>query len=155
MQTRPDTRLRRTCATWLSWLLAGGVLFSATALCYAAPPAPGHPIIGTWRFYISGFNCTETLDFRPDGTAHDFSGAEETFSRYTVSDQLTERGYYVLVETVTQTNGKPDCTGNRTPVGDVAVGYLVPKSGGRFMLCLDQALAECFGPMVRAARPSS
>lgn len=132
--------------------LATGVLIAATTLCNGSPPRVGHPIIGTWRLYAQGASCIETWEFRADGTSHNYSGLEQSTSQYTISDQPTAACYYILVDTVVETNGQPDCLGNAVPVGDRAVAYLVPASADQFRLCLDLALSDCF-TMVRAAKP--
>jgi hypothetical protein len=132
--------------------VATGVLIAATTLCYASPPGIGHPIIGTWRLYAQEGSCIETWEFRADGTSHNYSGLEESTSQYTISDEPTSAGYYILVDTIVDTNGQPDCLGNTVPIGDRSVGYLVPAPGDQFRLCLDLALGDCF-TMVRAAKP--
>ncbi len=134
--------------------LAIGILIFAVTLCSASPPRPLHLIIGTWRLYVPEANCIETWEFRADGTSHNYSGSEESISQYTVSDEPTAAGYYILLDTITETNGQPDCLGNTVPVGDRATGYLVPAPGDQLRLCSDTALTECF-TMVRVARPNS
>jgi hypothetical protein len=131
--------------------LAAGVLIAASTLCYSSPPKAGHPIIGTWRLYVQQTSCIETWEFRTDGTSHNYSGSEDSKSEYTISDDPTPAGYYILVDTIVETNGQPDCLGNRVPVGDRAIGYLVPALGDQFRLCIDADLTDCF-TMVRAAK---
>src|SRR5262249_30135772 len=46
----------------------------------ATPPSPDHPIVGTWYVYVTDTDCVETWEIRADGTTHNFSGAEESFS---------------------------------------------------------------------------
>src|SRR5262249_8640379 len=128
------------------------VYLVATAPCVAAPSTPGHPIIGVWSVYLADTACAETWDIRADGTTHNVSGAEESFSEYTTSASLTAKGYYVFKDRITKTNGRPDCMGTLTPVGDAATDYLVPLPGDRFKLCRDSALAQCVGLLVRAPK---
>lgn len=132
--------------------VATAVLIAVATPCDAGPPRVGHPIIGTWRLYAQDGSCIETWEFRPDGTSHNYSGLEESTSRYTISDEPTAAGYYVLVDGIVETNGQPDCLGKTVPVGDLAVGYLVLAARDQFRLCLDLALSDCF-TMVRAAKP--
>jgi hypothetical protein len=133
--------------------LAIGVQIFAATVCCANPSKSVHLIIGTWRLYAPEANCIETWEFRPDGTSHNYSGLEESISQYRISDESTAAGYYIFVDTITETNGKPDCLGNTVPVGDRATGYLMPAPGDQLRLCFDAALTECF-TMVRAARPA-
>jgi hypothetical protein len=109
--------------------LAATVCFAAM-VCSARPPAPGHPIVGTWRLSVPGTKCQETWRFRADGTAHNVSGSEESTSEYEISDEPNARGYYVLSDTIIEINGQPDCQGGITPVGDHATVYLMPTIEG-------------------------
>lgn len=139
-----------------SWLVSvAAVQLAAATLCVAKPPPPGHSIVGTWRVYVAHTECVETWEIRADGTTHNFSGSEESFSEYEVSATLTERGYYIFTDRITKTNGQPDCGGSVTPVGDLATSFLVPLSGDRFKLCIDPYLTHCPGTMTRASKPAS
>ena len=131
------------------------VQFTAATLCMAKPPPPGHPIVGTWHVYAADTECVETWEIRADGTTHNFSGSEESFSVYEVSAAPTEHGYYILTDTITKTNGQPDCGGSATPVGDRATNFLVPLSGDRFKMCIDPFLTHCPGILTRASKPAS
>ena len=120
----------------------------------ATPPPPKHPIVGTWDVYVTGTDCVETWEIRADGTTHNFSGAEESFSEYQVSRSPNKQGSYIFLDTITRTNGRPDCLGGRTPAGNQATDYLVPLPGDRFKICSDAALADCVGVLVRASPPA-
>jgi len=118
----------------------------------AAPPAPAHPILGSWQLPIPGRHCTETYEYRADGTAHTVSAAEVTDTEYEISATPDEQGTYVVTDTIRASNGRPDCSGHITPVGTPVTLYLAPLRGG-FLLCFDAALARCIGPMTRIAPP--
>jgi len=138
-----------------SWLVfVAAAQLGAAALCVAKPPPPGHPILGTWRVYVADTECVETWEIRADGTTHNFSGSEESFSEYEVSPTVTERGYYIFTDKITKTNGQPDCGDYVTPVGDRATSFLVPLSGDLFKLCIDPNLIRCIGTMARASKPA-
>ena len=130
-------------------VLAGISLMSAVT-CLAAPPSPGHPIVGTWQVHGPGTDCIESWYFGPDGTTHNQSGDEDSYSEYSISDKPTAEGYYILIDTIVQTNGGTDCSGQPgAPIGDIATIYLVPIAENRLKLCFDRKLTMCPGLMVR------
>jgi hypothetical protein len=135
--------------------LLGAVFFLAAAVSLARPPLSGHPIIGTWIIRVRGTACTETWQLHSDGTAFYVSGNERSMSEYEISDQPNADGYFVLSDTVTWTNGKPDCLGTKTPVGDRAVNYLLQTPAGGFMVCNRPSVDACVGPLVRAPHVDS
>ncbi len=122
----------------------------AAAASQAAHPVarPDHPILGTWQLAIPGTGCLETYEYRADGTVHSVSAAEQIDSDFQIGAQPNEAGLYVLEETITSSNGKPDCSGRITPTDKPLTLYLAPLRGG-FLLCFDAALRRCLGPMLR------
>jgi hypothetical protein len=136
-------------------LLLGAAMLSIATACWARPPAPGHPIVGTWTVTAADAACTETWEFRSDGTTHNVSGGEESTSEYEISELPNPVGAYRLIDTITMTNGQPDCTGNKTPVGDRSVLYLLPITGGGFMFCINLDGSACIGSIVRAVARDS
>jgi hypothetical protein len=136
-------------------LLAATALLAATTA--AGPPPAGHPLVGTWELVLPGSKCVETYDYRADGTSHTVSAAEETDTDYEVAATPGVQGYYELTVTIRKSNGKPDCSGQLTPLGTPFTLYLAPLRGG-FLMCFDPALQRCLGPIMRvsaapAARP--
>jgi len=124
------------------------------AICFARPPASGHPIIGTWNVVVATTACQETWQFRPDGTTHNISGSEESTSDYAMTDQPGENGFFVLDDTITESNDKPDCGGSNTRVGDRAVVYLLPMPDGKFRLCSEASRNSCYALMIRVSQES-
>jgi hypothetical protein len=125
------------------------------AACLAASPAPpGHPLIGTWDLTVPQQHCSETYEFRPDGTRHTVSAAEESEGEYQVSDEPDANGVYTLKDTLTRTNDKPDCGGRVTHLNgpQTVTLYLAPLRGG-FLMCFDADLERCLGPMTRLTGP--
>jgi len=123
----------------------------------ATPAAPhiraDHPFLGRWTWTFKG--CTEIYDHRADGTASVTSGEEVGASKYTISDQPGQGGYYRLVDTVTRSNGQTGCDGTRggTPVGDVAVLFVrFLPSGNEMLICNTESLDQCVGPLWRVHR---
>jgi hypothetical protein len=132
-----------------------GVLCSNAAPCLAEPTASGHPIIGTWSLLVPGTACKETWQFFPDGTSHNVSGSEVSTSNYEIIDWPNLSGYYVLTDTIRETNGKPDCNGGTTLAGDRVVLYLIPVANGGFKICHIDTSVSCIGTMTRVAKPNS
>lgn len=78
------------------------------------------------------------------------SGREVTESTYTLSDTALGAGFFKFDMQVTQTNGKTDCRGNQTPVGQQSTLYLrVQTNGERMILCRDTNLNACMEPLIR------
>ncbi|HTC50453.1 MAG TPA: hypothetical protein VK700_00795 [Steroidobacteraceae bacterium] len=137
------------------WRACVAVWFFGATFGFAEPPTGGTPIVGLWQVVGANAKCVETWNFRADGTSHNFSGSEESFSEYQLSAFSSEKGYYVLTDTITRTNGQPDCTGRPTPVGDRATIFLVPLSNDEFKICLDTMVRLCVGTMTRTTRPTA
>jgi len=138
--------------------LRSAILVTVCLLATAAsarPPMTGHPIIGTWLLQVSGTTCRETWQFHPDGTTFNASGDERSTSEYEISDRPNSEGYYVLSDIIRATNGKPDCFGKATPIGDRAVNYLLLEPTGEFIVCSSSSHDSCFATMARSTHPDS
>jgi hypothetical protein len=141
-------------------MIRQSIVFTACALaCHAAPAAPpsplrpDHPLLGNWRFTLPDGSCTETHLIKPDGTTIVTSGDEVSESAIEVSDQPDSDGFYRWVDRIVRNNGKKDCAGSSTPVGDVATTWIRFDAGGdRMIMCFDKTLAQCMGPIVRVRR---
>lgn len=115
-----------------------------------APPAP-HPLIGNWNWTLPGKACRETWHYRTDGTRSASSGEETIKSRYEVSALPSLLGFYRVTETVTESNGKPDCSGDlHEAPGEPATRFIQfsPKHD-QFIVCKEESLKACFGPLKR------
>jgi hypothetical protein len=116
----------------------------------AAAAAP-HPLIGTWSWTLPGKQCVETWQYRADGRRLGTSGEEVTQGDYQVPPQPTTTGFYPLTETVTNSNGKRDCSGDLHANGDESVLRFIqfsPKQD-QFIVCKTASLEACFGPLKR------
>ena len=123
-------------------------LLAVVSTARADPLRPDHPMIGAWRVSIDG--CTETYRVDRSGAMRVTSAQQVSTSRVEISDQPSDKGFYKWVDTVVDDNGKKDCGGHVTPVGDVAVDYILmsPKHD-RFLMCSEEATQTCLGPFVR------
>ncbi len=123
---------------------------AAHTLAAQAEPAPAPSLAGSWQYRARGQNCTEQYFFRTDGTLMVTSSREVTESSYVLNPEGVAGGFYKFDTQVTQTNGKADCRGNQTPVGQQSHLYLrFQANGERLVLCRDANLSACMGPLIR------
>lgn len=134
-------------------LLVSGLLGAASPLLAAGPPAaaPGQPIVGTWSWVTFGGSCTETWQFRPNGTMLGTSGEEVAEKKYEMAATPDAGGFYRLVETVVRQNDKKDCSGALLEgPGEQSTRYIqFSPQGDKLLVCQTAALSACFGPLRR------
>jgi hypothetical protein len=139
-------------------------LLLITALCVgsahsiaadpASAPAVGvHPITGKWIWKLHSNACTETLEFRGDGSRFGTSGDEVTEGQYQITPKPSLLGFYRLTETLTVANGKRDCSGDLHAVGEESMTRYVQFSPKHDLLivCKSESLQACYGPLRRVA----
>jgi hypothetical protein len=109
------------------------------------------PLVGSWTYQVPGTECIETHTFHGDGSRVFVSNREQGESAYRLLPELTPEGFFVLVDTITSTNGQENCSGEAgAPVGDKALLYLrFNPSGDQVLMCRSTELGSCFGPFVR------
>ena len=131
-------------------LLVSTLFLIASAYCGAAELSPTHPIIGSWRVEVPGTSCSETYTFKSDGTTSVRSAGEVTETKFVISPKPRASGYYKIKDTITKTNGKPDCTGSSSPAGDVVRVFVrFDNSGSSFSFCKTEEQAGCVGPFTK------
>jgi hypothetical protein len=138
--------------------LAIGIAMLQSAAKAAPPhrPKTNHPILGTWVFAVPDTDCEETYYVRQDGTTLVTSGAEVAESVFEVDDEASEKGFYRNTDRIVKDNGKPDCAGNVTKVGTEVTNYIhFHPSGNMMIICRDESLDACFGPLYRLGGESS
>lgn len=134
----------------LALLAAAAALLSPLANAADAAVAPGHPIIGTWRFTVPDGSCAETYRFRGDGTSLVTSGEEVAETEFRVSAKPSRNGFYEWVDTIVKDNGKKDCAGQITDVGRKTTTFIqFDAAGQRFIVCRGESHDACFGPLRR------
>lgn len=130
-------------------------LLCSFASAQAGGPVPAtpaqHPIVGSWTWTLPGKPCAETYKYRTNGTRTGTSGKEATLSDYEISPFPSLLGFYRLVETVTDTNGKRDCSGDLHEESDERVTRFIQFSpkGDQLIVCKTESLQACFGPLQR------
>ena len=150
-------------------LLFMAALFGSFSAAQAADPvspprksptlsAPGtassampHPLVGTWSWTLPGKACAETWQYRADGSRLGTSGEEVTRGDYQIPPAPSALGFYRLVDTVTNSNGKRDCSGDLHESSDESVTRFIQFSPQRdqFIVCKAESLQACFGPLNR------
>jgi hypothetical protein len=118
--------------------LALALAVLATA-AQAAKPRADHPLLGMWEVKLPDGRCTETYQFKPDGS-----------SLVTSADQPDDEGFYAMHDKLVRDNGKPDCLGEvMAPGHEVDRFILFHPSGKLFLMCEQAALDSCIGPFRR------
>ena len=110
-----------------------------------------HPISGQWTWTLPGKVCTETLQYRTGGKRLGSSGEQVTESEFQITPLPGLLGFYRLVETVTQSNGKPDCAGDLHEAAGNSVTRFIQLSPrlDQMIVCREESLKACFGPLKR------
>jgi hypothetical protein len=141
--------MNRTAAALIA-SLAGLISIDAGA----APLRADHPLLGTWELKLPNSTCVDRMTFLQSGRVLTTSGAEVGESDSEIADQPDNRGFFKWIDKVVTDNGKADCVGSVTPVGDVAVDYIrLDESGDHFALCFSESKSNCVGPYVRRRLP--
>jgi hypothetical protein len=138
-----------TGATCIAWAVLATLPVSVIA-AGTARIAPSHPLVGVWQFALPDGSCTETYLIRADGTTTVQSGEEHSESTFEISARPSAKGFYKWTDRVVRSNGKPDCGGSKTPVGTQSTLYVRMNPDSDVMiLCADETLDRCIGPLVR------
>jgi hypothetical protein len=129
--------------------LALALAVLATA-AQAAKPRADHPLLGMWEVKLPDGRCTETYQFKPDGSSLVTSAAEVAESEFSIADQPDDEGFYAMHDKLVRDNGKPDCLGEvMAPGHEVDRFILFHPSGKLFLMCEQAALDSCIGPFRR------
>jgi hypothetical protein len=113
----------------------------------------GHPLVGTWRIDLQDGKCFEEYDVRVNGTKFSRSGEERNESEHSISVVPSSSGFYKWIDKITKNNGKPDCSGGFTKLGNVAVNYIrLHPSGQRLLLCEAEDMKSCYAELYRKAQ---
>ena len=120
-----------------------------------ANAARAHTLVGSWSWTLFNGQCTETLQYRPDGVLISTSGDAVTAWRYSADAAPSAQGFYKLTETSTRYNGKKDCYGDVVDEeGLLATRYMqLNPAKDRLIVCKSASLAECYGPLKREPLP--
>jgi hypothetical protein len=156
--TRHRHALRGALATAAA--LGGLLLTLASAPVHAAVGTPGtapvageaaRALVGTWRWSREGDQCTETYEYRADGTGSITSRDERSLHRYRLSAQPSMGGFYTLTSEVLRDYGGKDCAElDEDDTGRTYTLYLLMSTDrDAHLLCYEQSQQRCFGPLRR------
>jgi len=123
--------------------------------CASTPPVQSHPYFGKWTWTRAKNSCTEIYENRPDHTSKVISGQEISESRFTISDEPEQSGFYKVTDEVTFSNGKPDCTDSPTgtPIGDKVTAFVfIRPSGNEMLVCQYPSLDSCLFALTRVSK---
>jgi hypothetical protein len=132
------------------------ILFICTISTTAfAESTIAHPVFGKWTWTLEKSNCTEMYDYRPNFTSTVTSGDEIGESRFTISDEPDQHGFYRMIDVVTKSNGHAGCDGEPggTPVGDEATTFIfISPIKDEMVICQEPNFTACFGPLRRITK---
>lgn len=132
------------CAASLSPLAAGAETF------HKQPLAKDHPALGAWRVEVPDLKCFEQMEIRADGTRSLISGKEVAQAELSISAKPNAHGLYKWIDKTVEDNGKPDCSGQVTPVGEVSTNYIgFSADKNSFLLCRDAQGKKCLAQPFR------
>jgi hypothetical protein len=138
--------------TYLKYFFAIMVTTSLPTLALAGHLRADHPLIGLWKVVVDQGACYELYEINAKGTSHVTSAEEISDSTNEIDDQPNSKGFYKWVDTIVSNNGKNDCSGEPTKIGDTATNYVkLSKSGESFIVCQDESMRGCFGPFIKQA----
>jgi hypothetical protein len=139
--------------------LAACAVAAAMPWAQAAPVESGeadlkdanHLLLGSWTWTRDENQCTEIYEYRADGTNHIVSGEERTDNRYKLSAAKTEDGFYTLTSTVVKDHGGKDCAdADNDDTGATFTVYVTfTPEGDQHLVCFEENLKRCFGPLRR------
>ena len=127
---------------------AGPLPATPTAAPNNAQVAPAqHPIVGNWTWKLQGKACSESYEYRANGSRAGSSGEEVVQGSYEIAPLPSLLGFYRLVETVTTANAKRDCSGDLHEVSDPPVTRFIQFNPKRdqFIICKAESLRLALG----------
>jgi len=110
-----------------------------------------NPVLGDWEWNPTRGKCKEFHTYRDDGTATSKSGDEILEKTYNVSD--AGRGMFLVEMEITSSNGKNDCLGSSTAVGEKSRIYVMPLNDGGYFTCAEPNGMSCYGSAIK--RPAA
>ena len=116
--------------------------------CSSSATSQPSDLIGKWSFSEGG--CTDTYEYRTNGTFSGSSGEERLEGRYSVESVAGGKASLKVVRTVENDNKRADCSGStKDQSGSQDTRYLVFGGKDKFHVCLSAAGERCFGPLIR------
>lgn len=126
-------------------------VFGSLGAATGGAPAEAHSIVGKWQWTSDKMKCTETYEYRADGSLSVTSGDEVAEVTYDISSRPDSNGFFLLNGTPGTSNGEKDCTdrpaGTEQPAFSV---YVIFHASEPFhLVCESPTVERCFGPLRR------
>jgi hypothetical protein len=111
---------------------------------------PLRPILGTWTFTVPGRHCSETDEFRTNGTMLSSSSKARPERAYEITALPNAQGFYRLIDRVIQKTGRLDSFGEPTAPGvSVIIFIRFSPAATSFEACEAGPPHNCIGPLQR------
>lgn len=125
------------------------VVFGLSAPSHAAEGNPD--IVGTWTWTRAENACTETYDYRADGSLYVESGTEKTDNAYSMDPNPDANGFFRMTLKIVADHGGKDCADSEEDnTGQEQVVYvLFHSTKSLHAICRDPSLDACYGPLHR------
>lgn len=137
---------------FLAGIAFGAATLPASALNVVATPLSAmHPLVGTWTVQVPGRDCHEIYALRADGSKSTRSAQERNEAVFDIAAKPSGKGFYRWADKIVQSNLQPDCSGQVSTIGHVAVTYVrMHPDRQRFLLCSEEELKSCFAEFRRS-----
>jgi hypothetical protein len=144
----PSTSLKRACLLSLSLLAANTAQAVPADAERAASPVP--QLTGAWS-WTDPAQCSETYEYRVDGSGSVQSGEERSEMAYVFDPKGSETGFYKLEATILKDHGGTDCAGSKEDDTNKLFTVYVKfnPEGDQHIVCVAPEAKQCFGPLRR------
>jgi len=128
-------------------------VFGSLGAATGSKPVEAHSIVGKWQWTTEETNCTETYEYRADGSLSVTSGDEVAEVTYDISSRPDSKGFFLLNGTPAISNGGKDCTdrpaGTQQPAFSVYI--IFHPTEPLHLVCEGPTVERCLGPLRRIA----
>jgi hypothetical protein len=116
----------------------------------AALAAGNARLTGVWS-WTDMQQCTESYEYRADGSGQVSSGDERTDVRYTLSPEPQEGDFFRLDVTIQHNSGGKDCLGESgDDAGETYTVFVTfQPDENTHLVCYQPDFTRCFGPLRR------
>ena len=144
-QVHPLPVYERRCPRWSAAQTAQAVPADAER---AASPVP--QLAGAWS-WTDPAQCSETYEYRLDGSGSVQSGEERSEMAYVFDPKGSDTGFYKLEATILKDHGGTDCAGSKEDDTNRLYTVYVKfnPEGDQHIVCVAPEVKQCFGPLRR------
>jgi len=144
----PSRSLKFACLLSFSLLAAQTAQAVPADAERAASPVP--QLAGAWS-WTDPAQCSETYEYRVDGSGSVQSGEERSEMAYVFDPKGSDTGFYKLEATILKDHGGTDCAGSKEDdTNKLYTVYLkFNPEGDQHIVCVAPEVKQCFGPLRR------